>query len=213
MTYYCITNSTSKDIGKTYPQLHCSTQHNASIISSWSFPDSSLILNFELNKSSKITDVLSDASILARGFIVNEKVKSLLSDYKLMTHRYYDVTIKSSKIDSSMKYYWLHLCQPDLVNNIDYKRSIFYETRWEVREDIIELSSYSDYELLKKNDKKAMFGVELDKIYLSDSFNRDLDLFTFLPFSNQVYISNRLSEALMKNMITGINIQLSNDIH
>ena len=128
MKYYSVSNSTGKETGRSYPQMHCLTQPYAHLMSAWEFPDFNPKLIFELEKGAKLTDVLSQASISAKGFLVNDKVKEVLSKFKLMTHRYYDASIYLPKSGETLNYYWLHLCQPELSHQLDYTKSVFYET-------------------------------------------------------------------------------------
>ena len=202
-----MTYSTGKEIGRNYPQLHCLTQFYAHQLSSWEFPAFIPKLEFELNKTAKLTDVLSNAAISGFGFIVNDKVKDVLSKFNLMTHRFYDVKVIMPKTGEVLSYYYLHPCNPDLTRLIDYKKSVFYETKWTFRENIIKIKSYDHYKELKAQDKKAMFGVDLDEIYVNGNFDKSLDLFAFLPFANSTYVTNRLKDELEKNNIKGLTFE------
>lgn len=212
MNYYILSNSTGKEIGKAYPQLHCLTQAHAHSMSAWEFPNYIPKLNFELNKTSKLTDVLSNASISANGFLINDKVKKIFENFNLMSHQYYEANIIIPKSGEVQNYFWLHLCQTELAKQLDYKRTVFYETEWTFRKEIIDIESYEHYERLKEQDHEAKFGIELDEIFLSNMFNKNLDMFTFLPFSENIYISNRLKEALENDHVTGFNFDETTEI-
>jgi len=212
MNHYSLSNSTGKETGRTFPQLHCLTQPYAHSMSSWEFPDFKPKLIFELQKTAKLTDVLSNAAISASGFLISSKVKDILDRFNLMKHKYYDAIIVIPKTGETLNYHWLHLCQPELINQLDYEKSVFYETRWEFREDIIKLTSYKHYEELKAKDKNAMFGVELDEIFVVETFDKELDIFTFIPFSGQKFISSKLKVAFDENKVTGFNYEEATEI-
>ena len=204
MKYYRMCYSTSKDIGRTFPQLHCLTQNYAHQLSSWKFPSFTPKLEFELNKTANLTEVLSNAAISANGFLINSKVKDILNLFNLMNHKYYDARIKIPKSGQTLNYYWLHLSQPLLTLQLDYDKSVFYETEWTFRKELIQLKSFDHYKELKSKDKEAKFGVKLDQIYVSRKYDKSLDLFSFLPFANDAFISKRLKERLENNNITGL---------
>ena len=47
----------------------------------------------------------------------------------------------------------------------------------------------------------------MEKIALSDSFDKSLDLFTFLGFDNNIYISKKLKKAIEENNVIGFKIR------
>lgn len=150
MKYYSVSNSAEKETGSSYPQLHCLTQAYVHSMTAWEFPSFTPKLVFELEKSAKLTDVLSNGSISSEnGFLVNEKVKNILGDFHLMTHKYYEATIILPKTSDRLIYYWLHLCQPEFTEQLYYEKSIFYETKWNNRKDIIKIDSFDYYKGLK----------------------------------------------------------------
>ena len=203
MKYYSVSNSAEKEIGRTYPQLHCTTQIHAHALSSWEFPNFTPRLIFDLEKSAKLTDVLSTGSISADGFLVNSKVRDILGDFNLMKHQYYMASVSLPKTGETLPYYWLHFSQPELTKQINYENSTFYETEWTFRENLIKINSYEHYQELKSYDKKAKFGVNIDEIAVTEKFDKDLDVFIFLPFS-KLYISARLKNALEENKVIGL---------
>lgn len=198
-------------VGKDFPQVECLTQAYAHSLDAWTFPNFAPKLIFNLAKRAKLTDVLLNAAISANGLLINEKVKNLLSNFKLLNHKFYEVTIFNK--NESLKYYWLHICEPKIINSVDYQKSIFYRTQYTFREEIIKLTSYQEYEDLKSKDEDAAFGVELDEIFLTNAFNSNLDLFTFLPFDNNLYISETLKEAFENDNVTGIEYEEAHNLN
>lgn len=192
-----------KITGKGYPQVNCLNVNEIGNFSSWELNKKKTILKFELNKKSKLTDVLSVLEINT-GFLISPKVKKILDQFKLMRHQYFDATIETD--NGTFNYYWLHLTEPDLVKKIDYNKSIFYETEYTFKKDIIILDNFEHYQMLKSQDKEACFGVTSEQIFFSDSFDKTLDLLTFLPFNNDIYISEKLKNVLIENNILSFNI-------
>ncbi|UXE68834.1 MAG: hypothetical protein KA713_09770 [Chryseotalea sp. WA131a] len=212
MKYYNISDSTGKETGRAYPQLHCLTQEYAHSMSPWEFPGFTPKLHFELVKTAKLTDVLSQASISASGLLVNNKVREILSQFKLMRHKFYEASIILPKTRETLNYYWLHLCQPELTLYLDYDKSIFCETEWTFRKEVIELNSYEHYKELKSKDIQAKFGVKVDEIFVTEKFDKDLDIFTFLPFSKPKIVSSTIKDAFDKNKVTGVEYEEAREI-
>ncbi|MGV3695877.1 hypothetical protein [Flavobacterium sp.] len=204
--YYILKNNLDdKIVGKDYPQVDCLTMHQAHLINSWHLFDPKPNLRFELKKRAILTDVLNKSAISSTGFLVNLKLKTVFESFNIMRHQYFRSLVVDK--DNELEYYWLHLSEPDLTKSLDYKKTVFYKTEWTFREDPIELTSYEHYQDLKSKDKEASFGVGIDKIALSESFDENLDLFTFLPFDNNVYISERLKVAIEESNLTGFKIE------
>ncbi len=208
--YYIIENSTEREIGSTFPQLHCTTQPYAHQISHWEFPKFKPKLEFELEYKAKLTDVLSDGSISGTGFLVNSKLKKLFDQFNIMKHKFYDAKVINPKNKKSYLYYWMHLCEPELTMHLNYTKSTFFETLWTFREKEITIDSLQHYKKLKAKDKEAKFGVEVEEIFLSNQFDKTLDMFTFLPFADDIFISEKLYKELLQNHITGFELKESN---
>jgi hypothetical protein len=204
--YYILKNNLDvKIVGKDYPQVDCLTMHQAHLITSWHLFDPKPNLKFQLKKKAILTDVLNKSAISSTGFLINKKIKCLFENFKIMRHQYFKTIVLDK--NNELEYYWLHLSEPELTEQLNYEKTIFYRTEWTFREEEIKLNSYNHFKILKEKDKEASFGVELDKIYLSELFDKKLDLFTFLPFDNKIYISENLKNAIDECNITGFKIE------
>jgi hypothetical protein len=212
MKYFRMTYSTGKEIGRDFPQLHCLTKFHANQLSAWEFPAFIPKLEFELNKTAKLTDVLSNAAISGYGLLINDKTKEIFSKFNLMTHKFYDAKIIIPKTGEVLAFNYFHPCYPNLSRLLDYEQSVFYETKWNSRVDNIRINSYDHYTELKSQDKKAMFGVKLDEIYVNKMFDISLDLFVFLPFANTTYVTKKLKDELEKNNIKGLIFEDATEI-
>lgn len=206
--YYILKNDLDdKIVGKDYPQVDCLTMHQAHLITSWHLFDPKPNLKFKLKKRAVLTDTLKDSTIGGgTGFLINSKTKDIFKKFNIMRHQYFDASVETQKAEI-LAYFWLHLTEPQLTEELDFKNSIFLEKKWATIKGTIQLEFYEHYKELKAKDTEASFGARLDKIALSDNFDRDLDMFTFLPFDNNVYISERLKNAIEENGITGFKIE------
>lgn len=193
-----------KESGNIYPQVDCLSVFQAQLISAWKmFPEAKPTLHFRLKNKAKLTDVISTTAGPFTDFLFNEKVKKIMDDSHVMQHQYFKAIIESSK--QSLEYYWLHLSQPNLVEALDYEKSEFIQTEWEIlTKGPISIKSYEHYRVLKSKDKDGSFGVSLDKIAMTDKFDRNLDLFFLLPFDFNIYVSESLKDKLENGGIKGI---------
>jgi hypothetical protein len=202
--YYSIENQTNtKEVGPDYPQANCLTQPYAHEIKFNSFPNFEPKLIYELSKRAKLTDVLSQAAISAHGLLVGERFKIILQGFNLMKHKFYPVTIQTKK--GIEQYYWLHLVDSSFINVINYNASKFYWTKSTFRKDVIKLTSFDEYQKLKK-ENGILWGVSIDEIKLNESFDSNLDLFSSIPFDMGIYVSDRLKKKIEEEKITGIQI-------
>jgi|SRR5690606_22365631 len=205
--YYILKNDLDeKIVGKDYPQVDCLTMHQAHLITSWRLFDPKPNLKFKLKKRALLTDVLNKSAISSAGFLINLKIKKIFDEFNIMRHQYFDVSVEA-KNGEILNYFWLHLTEPQLTEKLDFNKTIFFETEFTFRKQPILLKSYNHYKDLKEKDLEASFGVELEKIALSDNFDNSLDMFTFLPFDKNVYISERLKNTIEENEIKGFKIE------
>lgn len=195
--------------GPAFPQTDSLTVFQAQLITPWHFFDSKPNLKYKLAKKALLTDVLTNLTS-SSGFLINKKVKSIFEAHKLMRHQYFNAELVAGK--DSQLYYFLHLTEPDLSNHIDFESSTFIEKDYLDEIGEISLESLEHYNELKAKDTMASFSVELKELQLKNTFNDNLDLFTFLPFTSEIIISERLKEAIESAGITGFEIFESNII-
>ncbi|WP_266205310.1 hypothetical protein [Pontibacter kalidii] len=211
MSYYILKQNLDEEvISKACPQVDCLTMFEAHSINSWYLFNPAPNLSFMLRHGANLTDVLQDFTINSRGFLISPKVKKVLNNFRLMRHQYFSAPVKTK--DGSHNYSWLHLCDLELTHQINFAESVFFRTEFTFREEQIKLDSFDHYQELKSQDKTAAFGVELDEIVLSDKFDQSLDLFTFLPFDDNVYITQRLVNAFVDNDIQGFVFERTDKI-
>lgn len=211
MKYFQLADNHSDDLrGPVFPQAETTTVFQAQLITPWHLFDPHPKLKYKLASKAKLTDVLTNMTSTNSGFLINDKVRSLLEEHHLMRHQYFETEVKvGSKFYT---YYWLHLTQPDLSEHIDFVESTFIELDYCDAVGEIKLQSLDHYKELKAKDKMASFGVELKQLRLKDSFDFKLDLFKFLPFTSEIIISNKLKESIESSGIKGFEITESNII-
>ena len=185
-----------KETYSIYPQVDCLSVLQAQQISSWKmFQDVKPKLSFRLKNKAKLIDVLSSTAGPFTDFLVNSKVKEIFD---------------SSHVNKEYEYYWLHLSQPNLIDALSYEESEFRQTEWVfLNKGSINIKSYSHYTELKAKDKEGSFGVSLDKIAMTEKFDRTLDMFFLLPFDFNIYVSETLKDKMESCGIKGISFPSS----
>jgi len=223
MEYYILSNSTDeKIIGKKYPQCK-GIPSDMGLTSKWfeqpnsmtkltndEFPDFEPELIFELEEKAILTDVVSPSNISAKGFLVNEKVKSILSDFTLMEHKYYPAILifKGSKLP----YYWLHFKENEntFLGGIDFPDSIFKITNLAfMKIDDVKILSYDDF--WNKKMALPMKHIRAEKIVLeSKLYEKKIDLFYISYITSCFFVSKNMKMEIEMNNITGFEIQNQN---
>ena len=162
------------------------------------------VLKAKLERRAKITDVLSDNTIVATGITVNKKVREIFDNHHLMEHKYYPIEVEAK---GNLLYYdFLHVYDEKNINNyIDFNKSSFVRSGLTIERSPITLKSYEDY-LSKKGEYGVCNGIKIVEIVLTDKFDKNLDMFTFSPLGGglHLYISERLKNALEANNVSGI---------
>jgi len=166
------------------------------------FPDHLPKYGLKLNFNSKSTDVI-DRGILTFGFVISEKLKTILSKFKLPPYRFYSIDV----VGSNTSYYWFHY-----ISNIE-KYINFEKSEIEVFEtlppfNVEETLSLSIDEILKlKRDLIMKRGRSLryKVVQLNNNFP-DYDLFEINGAQNFTIISEKLKKEFESNDIKGFEI-------
>ena len=173
------------------------------------FPNFVPDLRFELHPKSKLTDVVQASNISAKGFLINEKVKSIFEQCLLPEHRYYEATILNHD-GEILPFYWLHIISND-YNIIDFNESEFRMT-----DDPLKGENTKNFELIKIlneedfcNKNHLLFNdnkfVVADILKLHDTKRYDMLYFSNIDVCS-VFISEKLANMLKKAKVTGIDI-------
>src|SRR5690606_27568373 len=165
---------------------------------------------FKMEKKAKVTDFLSQASISASGFLINEKTRAILDRYKIIDHAYYPVQVEGGSKKESLLYYWLHLVSTDAnLAWIDFPKSKFQLERGLGNFEDLRLNSPDEYEAkLDEIDNWDTLGtIWLTQAKLTNQFDPDLALFTFPKIDTNIYVEQSLGETLLNQGVTGIELK------
>lgn len=199
MNYY-IKTRTDAEVGDVYPQVDFNKVQEAFKFRHNSFPQDEPLLSAKLTKKAKLTDTVSQASIMGHGLLVNEKVRAIFENLNIINHKYYECPVSYNR--TIYQYYWLALAQPDLVNLVDYQNSSFYLKKGLTNMGEITINSFEDYEHLKPTLDVTTI-VQISKLVIKEN---QYDLFVIPYFGIYNYISEKLKILLERENISGIEI-------
>lgn len=179
------------------------------------FPDFIPDLRFELEDAAKLTDILKEDNIIAKGFLVNEKVKKIFDQCLLPEHRYYDATVMDQK-GNIIPYYWIHLISND-YQMVDFQQSVFRKGRFSIKkmltpnDPIYPITDVDDYV------KKRTSLIESDGGHIVIEHlkvhSQGFDMLHFSELSaTSAFISEKMAKLLKKEKVTGIDIIEQPDI-
>jgi len=175
------------------------------------FPTINSSLIFELHKKAKLTNCLSQGAIASGGFLVDKKIIDLFENFKLIKHKYYSVEILGKKGEIINDYKWLQI-EENLVEEINYEKSVFYETDGVSIIGERKIDSFNWYKE-KKDEKGWKFGMRAKSIVMQEGSKLSkIDLFRLLPFVHEIIISEKLKNAIERSGITGFDIEEYNKI-
>jgi hypothetical protein len=205
-------SSERKVIGREYPQIQTSGGTvNAKAPDSYYnvysnvFPDFIPNLNYlVLHEDAILTDVLS-AAVISSGFIVNEKVKNVLSQHKLPPHKFYPATIEHRGVFYQNYSWFFYVC--DVLDYINYQQTEFYIGDF-FGKKIESCENITSSNLLRSLMEVLPFGraVNSSLVYFNEQLSEQLDLFK-VSFGNYgTYVSEALYDALSTNSISGIEL-------
>lgn len=209
MKYYLISNSIStKDVGRNFIQTEGDSDYHLppslksrhrSHLNRESFPDQNPILDLELSKSSKITDVVSVGMMSAKGFFMNDKARSIFEEFLIINHKFYPGTLNAK--GEILNYHWLHLVN-DAYEGIDFKKSVFMECDYflEKSKSVIVDDSKSLMEAMSTAKNTCLM---FEKLVFEEDYIVP-DLFFYPQLHYDIVASERLVDAIVKNKITGL---------
>lgn len=210
MEWYAISNATGKEVGNVYPQVESmapgydlkkpNSVHN---IPFDKYPDFEPDLSyFVLVQKAKLTDVISLGYIIANGFLISEKLKTIFEKFKLPEHKYYPARVLH-KNTLHNNYYWMHFAK-DCKELIDFDQSIFKLTHPLpfFREDTNYISCENAEELKLEKQKETTHEIFIDKVKFNQEINLDMLFFDF-PW-RKFYINQTLINNFKDAKITGL---------
>lgn len=210
--YYLLkTAIATKETGNIYPAVDKPAVYDhhgpASMlkISYQCFPKFNPDIRFQLVENARLTDMLSQATIKAYGFLISEKLKQLFQSFNIAPHRFYNATIHTN--DRNHSYHWMQFVWNEGIFEIDFRKTRFTVSEFGTRIEPIRIGSYE--ELLEK---QQQFGLE-KRIYSPRLVMKPppYDLWP-VPINNSFFISEQLRASLHLFNATGIIIEHNNTV-
>lgn len=206
MDYFLLSEAIdTADTGHVYPAVETHSGYDFNSLDSAhnlameDFPSFTPNLKFNLVWGAKLTDVLSQGTISARGILVSKRLKEIFEKFESIPNKFYPAIISTNEKD--IEYYWLHLVWKNGVDNIDYKNS-----KWRIKRAskvLGEITLNSRDEHLKKQGELGF--IKMIHGYPVVLQNPNTDLF-FDPINFGIIISLKLKQELEQENITGIQI-------
>lgn len=213
MNYYTVSYSTNpREIGPEFPQVSPPLSYDFKgprsylNFSEHEFPKIEPDLqNFIIHPKSPLTDILSTG--LSHGLVLSARLRMILEDFNLASHRYYPMSIWNGK--NLHQYFWMFIVS-DQTSWINIRKTRFFVVHIGKRE--IELDVSTMEELIEM----SKFYIQKNRLIKSDSihFNPEflqlsLDLFVISRVDYSICISEKLNNILVKENVTGFKSKRS----
>lgn len=204
-------------IEKLYPDIDSSSDLSIYRLydSPQKFPSISPKIDYaQLKKGAKLSDILSSAMFVRYGFLISEKVRSIIANFRLPEYRLYKVPIQVGE-GTLVDYFWLHMLfeyNGKSFNDIQYENLIYSRSVFHIEKDFVKLSqidiqSHEDFKSQVEGLKSNHY-ISASSLFLnSKSINEMPDIFK-LPIVNRVkwIIKQSLRDAIVSNQCTGVKI-------
>jgi hypothetical protein len=168
-------------------------------------PDFEPDIRFKLAKGANLTDMLSQATISAHGFLISKRLKLFFDQSNIMPATYYTVKVEDNN-GIKHDYFWMHLVWKDDDHFIDWSSSTFVVKRFSVVEGEITLNSYSDY--IEKS--KSIGKLKIIKFTNLNIYPIPYQLFT-IPIGTDIYTNEALAKKINYGL-TGLHVELAQNI-
>ncbi len=194
-------------------QLSCSV-FNGSLLHNENYPDNDdLKLNLIQEKWTKLTNFLSNSTISALGFILDDKAKQIIQAKNITEHRFYETPLEG-KNGEQQSYYWLHFFEnrSEILKNVDWTNSTFMKTEILKKHGEIKINSAEEY--VKLSSENTMISYKPEKLSYINTTVLEKDMFTLGNLYHSVFISEKMKTELENAKISGITIsEVSNLFH
>lgn len=169
---------------------------------------------FVVHNKANLTDLLSNAILPATGLVISKKLKDILQDFNLISNKIYPAKVFHKK--EIQEYYYLHV-GTTLAEIVNYQKSSFIILlNYAHNIGQINISSFNDYhqkkEKIKVDNPGKTVSIWAEKICFTEDFDQKLDFFKIGIFDTDLYVSEKLKKALIKEKITGLHIELTNKL-
>ncbi|WP_373726576.1 imm11 family protein [Bacteroides heparinolyticus] len=218
MKYYIVDDSLEENVvGKDYPQAYnfikgYNPEAPEALFSLYElgnrFPDyTPNIDGLMLSGYAKLTDFVSTA-FSPDMFVLSDRVKTLFEAYNLCPHRFYPVGLYKRKVKQN--YHMLHVLSYCYLDYIDFERSSFIlKSRSPAEKSSCPISLKSKADFMEQDSKLVQKAgvmwqtIRATKIVMTPDFDKELDFFFVFWVDTNLYISERLKNAIESNGMTG----------
>ena len=167
-----------------------------------------------MHKKATVTDLISSAP-LSNCLILSQSVISILKEFNLATHQYFEVQfIHNKKLYTN--FYALYFAKnSEYLNLIDWDKSSFFKTKdW--HETILEEYKFQSWDEMREFEKKYFWGQSefgfLYKIKIRENVPFDLINFQYFGFPPGFICSEKLKNKIIDSNFTGFSFEgLVND--
>lgn len=215
MRYFIARDSLNeKIVGKDFPQAYkFIKEYNPYSLNALfslykyreSFPDYMPELDgIMLSGSAKLTDFVSNG-FSGDLFILSDRVKQIIEQYKLCSHRFYPLGLYKRKV--KYNYYLLYIVS-NYIDSVDCAKTSFVEYNIVSGKVFGDVCIKSKEELFQKRGEiKKEKGISQtilgNRIVMNDLFDKTTDLFIVSRIDANLYVSERLKKAIEDNGLTG----------
>ncbi|MBK7129125.1 MAG: hypothetical protein IPM74_11975 [Crocinitomicaceae bacterium] len=174
-------------------------------LNSREFPNFVPDIRFKLAMGANLCDMMGQATINAKGFLVSEKLKSIIEHANTVPCRFYNATIEAK--GDLHNYYWVHFVWEEGKHFVDYERSDFFAKRLSKNLGKVNVTCEEDI-MLRRNEFDVATIIDFNEITL---VNINLDLFVINYFTT-IYISDSFYQRLSNENISGIQTEKASKI-
>lgn len=211
--FYSISRSKNIDEIGYYPQADFREGYNPRknghfMVKHYEFPDFRPNLELEINPKANPTNYLDSTAGLMNGFILDKKLKDILSISKLPKHHFYP--IKVFQTNNLLDYYWFHYIIDDFWEYLDKDKSsievVYMESPTKITvETTMPIISNEQIISCKKNLSIGK-NLRIRELIMKPSFPK-YDFYKIGCLSRNTLISESLKDIIFKEGITGIEIK------
>jgi hypothetical protein len=176
---------------ESYPDYDFNAPNSVHKLDFREFPNFDPDIRFKLAKGAKLTDMLSQATISAHGFLINEKLKNAFEQFNIVPHKYYPAKIEDRN-GNFHNYFWMHLVWKEGINFINYEESVFFKRKFSNNLGHIKLSSDEDFWSKKEEmGSRYMIGIECLKFKHKPSYP-----LLVIPYKTDIVVDESLKDIL-----------------
>ncbi|MFL0121196.1 DUF1629 domain-containing protein, partial [Tenacibaculum maritimum] len=156
-----------------YPQVSLKEDYNPNLNGHWKvphneFPDFEPNLELKLHSKGKKSDYINLGD-LRNSFIVSEKLKQILSEYKLPKHEFYPIKLYYKK--ELITYYWFYFIINDFWAFLNKEKSYAEVVNADHLDKIERIPIISREQILNEEMKfKFPFNVRTGKVFMTTEF-------------------------------------------